>query len=62
MIFLFLGDIFDRRLKSFLRCNKMSLEKTKQKLDIYYSGHLLPEFTANKYPLHPRIKQAMESM
>ncbi|XP_050444396.1 alpha-tocopherol transfer protein-like [Adelges cooleyi] len=56
------GKIIDeKRIKMFLIMCKNSLEKTKVKLDQYYSIKvLLPEYSSNLDPTSPEILQAMK--
>lgn len=46
-----------------LLLNKCSLEKTKKKLDLYYSvKHIVPELYENREPLHPSIIELMDNL
>lgn len=56
-----LDEFFEARVKFMLRCNKMSLEKTKTKLDMYYTvRNFCPELYNDSHPSHPRIQQALD--
>ncbi|GLV36670.1 uncharacterized protein CBL_02495 [Carabus blaptoides fortunei] len=47
----------DAILLKTLICNKFSLEKTKRKLDMFYSvRNLFPEYFENREPLHPSMQ------
>ncbi|GLV36689.1 uncharacterized protein CBL_02476 [Carabus blaptoides fortunei] len=51
-------DIILRRI---LYYNKFSLEKSKQKLDLYYSSqNLIPEFFENRNPLHASMQKVFD--
>ncbi|KAF5308786.1 hypothetical protein FQR65_LT06019 [Abscondita terminalis] len=51
----------DQWLLSFLRGSKFSLEKTKQKIECYYTyRNLVPEFLQNRDPLLPEIQQILD--
>ncbi|KAG8226435.1 hypothetical protein J437_LFUL015103, partial [Ladona fulva] len=53
----------DARLLTFLRGCKFSLEKTKRKLDMYYSMRsALPEFFSNRDPKLPEIQQVFKDI
>ncbi|XP_071443165.1 alpha-tocopherol transfer protein-like [Hetaerina americana] len=55
--------IDDQRLMTFLRGCKFSLEKTKRKLDMYYTMRTaLPEFFANRDPTRPEIQQVFKDI
>lgn len=46
-----------------LQFNKFSLEKTKNKIDMYYSmKHILPEIYEDREPLNPRITKFMDNV
>ncbi|GLV36745.1 uncharacterized protein CBL_02420 [Carabus blaptoides fortunei] len=56
-------DEDEDRLRTMLQFNKFSLEKTKKKLDMYYSiKHLVPEVYENREPLNPRMSKFMEEI
>ncbi|CAK1603325.1 unnamed protein product [Parnassius mnemosyne] len=47
----------DQWLVAFLRGSKFSLERCKEKLDMYYTLRtIVPEFLSNRDPLNPRIQ------
>ncbi|XP_050525620.1 alpha-tocopherol transfer protein-like [Daktulosphaira vitifoliae] len=51
----------DARIMTFLRGCKFSLEKTKRKLDMYFTMRAaVPEFFNNRDPLLPEIKEIMK--
>ncbi|XP_046386013.1 alpha-tocopherol transfer protein-like [Ischnura elegans] len=53
----------DQRLITFLRGCKFSLEKTKRKLDMYYTMRTaLPEFFANRDPMRPEIQEVFKNI
>lgn len=53
--------IEDQWLLTFLRGGKHKLEKTKAKLDLYYSARSsLPEIFTDRDPLLPEIKKLLE--
>ncbi|VVC37057.1 Cellular retinaldehyde binding/alpha-tocopherol transport,CRAL/TRIO, N-terminal domain,CRAL-TRIO lipid [Cinara cedri] len=53
----------DVRLMTFLRGCKFSLEKTKRKLDMYFTMRAaVPEFFANRDPTLPEIKEVMKTV
>ncbi|VVC91866.1 unnamed protein product [Leptidea sinapis] len=50
----------DQRIVSFLRGNKYSLERTKEKLDMSYTlRSLVPEIFQNRDPLDPKIRRIL---
>ncbi|XP_050675533.1 retinol-binding protein pinta-like [Leptidea sinapis] len=50
----------DQRIVSFLRGNKYSLERTKEKLDMSYTlRSLVPEIFQNRDPLDPKIQRIL---
>jgi len=52
----------DQWLLSFLRGCKYSLERTKQKLDLFYTMRtIVPEFYANRNPFLPEIQEALKT-
>ncbi|GJQ86155.1 hypothetical protein Trydic_g13435 [Trypoxylus dichotomus] len=52
----------DQWLITFLRGCKFSLEKTKEKLDMYYTMRtLVPEFFKDRDPFSPRIQQVLKT-
>lgn len=54
----FLDDQF---ILTYLRGCKFSLEKTKEKLDMYYTMRtLLPEYFKNRDPLQPEIQKILK--
>lgn len=58
IVFLFSDDA---RIMTFLRGCKFSLEKTKRKLDMYFTMRaLVPEFFSNRDPTLPEIKEVMK--
>jgi len=51
----------DQIIMTFLRGCKFSLEKTKRKLDMYFTMRAaVPEFFANRDPTRPEIKQVLD--
>ncbi|KAK6620637.1 hypothetical protein RUM43_010932 [Polyplax serrata] len=53
----------DARLMTFLRGCKFSLEKTKRKLDMYFTMRsAIPEFFSNRNPLDPTIQDIMKNI
>lgn len=51
----------DQWLVAFLRGCKFSLERTKQKLDMYYTmKSLVPEFLSNRDPMDPKIQEMLK--
>ncbi|KAF2879513.1 hypothetical protein ILUMI_26655 [Ignelater luminosus] len=49
-------------LISFLRCSKFSLQRTKEKLDFFYTMKTLtPEFFMNKDPFNKEIKEILDN-
>jgi hypothetical protein len=51
----------DQFLLFFLRCSKYSLEKAKQKLDMYYTVRThVPEFIANRDPLNKESREILK--
>lgn len=58
--FLFFSSSDDARIMTFLRGCKFSLEKTKRKLDMYFTMRAaVPEFFSNRDPTLPEIKEVM---
>ncbi|XP_077292067.1 retinol-binding protein pinta-like [Arctopsyche grandis] len=54
--------ISDQRILSFLRGCKFSIERCKQKLDMYYTmKNLAPELFANRDPLDPKTQAILKS-
>lgn len=50
----------DQMILTYLRGCKFSLERTKEKLDMYYTMKtLLPEFYKNRDPLNPEIQEVL---
>lgn len=48
-------------LIAFLRGSKFSLERSKEKLDMYYTLRtLVPEFFSNRDPLDPRVQEILK--
>ncbi|XP_031343447.1 retinol-binding protein pinta-like isoform X2 [Photinus pyralis] len=55
-------EIDDQLLISFLRCSKFSLERTKEKLDYYFTMRsLAPEVFTNRDPLLPEIQAILNA-
>lgn len=53
----------DGRLMTFLRGCKFSLEKTKRKLDMYFTMRAaIPEFFSNRDPFDPAIQEIMKQV
>ncbi|KAL6428178.1 hypothetical protein ACFW04_008494 [Cataglyphis niger] len=53
----------DQRLMSFLRGSKFSLEKCKQKLDIYFTMRaVIPEFFSNRDITRPSMQEVAKYM
>ncbi|XP_074039784.1 alpha-tocopherol transfer protein-like isoform X2 [Leptinotarsa decemlineata] len=51
----------DKLITSFLMMNKFSIEKTKERLDMYYTMRsIFPEFFHNRHPLSPHMNKAMD--
>lgn len=51
----------DQWLLSFLRGCKFSLERTKEKLDMYYTMRgLVPEFFKNRDPFSPQVQEVLK--
>lgn len=51
----------DQFLLSFIRGCKHSMERTKEKLDTYYTMRtLLPEFFANRDPFLPELQEILK--
>ncbi|KAL4715158.1 hypothetical protein ACJJTC_012205 [Scirpophaga incertulas] len=51
----------DQWLLAFLRGNKFSLERSKEKLDMYYTLRgLVPEFFSNRDPYDPKIQEILK--
>lgn len=60
MVFLFVLD--DQWILTFLRCCKFSLQKTKEKIDAYYTiRNLMPEFFENRDPFEPEIQEYLKA-
>lgn len=46
---------------AFLRGSKFSLERSKEKFDMYYTMKtLVPEFYADRDPMNPNIQEILE--
>ncbi|XP_031345120.1 retinol-binding protein pinta-like [Photinus pyralis] len=55
-------DIGDQLLVSFLRCSKFSLERTKERLDRYFTIRTMaPEVFTNRDPLLPELQAILEA-
>ncbi|KAB0797735.1 hypothetical protein PPYR_08728 [Photinus pyralis] len=55
-------EIEDQMLLSFLRCSKFSLERTKERIDCYYTMRTLsPEIYTNRDPLLPEIQLILDT-
>lgn len=53
--------IADQWLLAFLRGSKFSLERSKEKLDMYYTMRtIVPEIFANRDPLEPKIQEILK--
>lgn len=53
----------DGRLMTFLRGCKFSIEKTKRKLDMYFTMRAaIPEFFANRNPYEASIQEIMKNV
>ncbi|KAI5725187.1 hypothetical protein M8J77_012235 [Diaphorina citri] len=53
----------DQRIMTFLRGCKFSLEKTKKKLDMYFTMRAaVPEFFANRDPTSPELQETMKQV
>lgn len=51
----------DQLILSFLRGSKFSLERTKERLDMFYTMRtLLPEFFKNRDPLQPQLQHILK--
>ncbi|XP_063839117.1 uncharacterized protein LOC135088160 [Ostrinia nubilalis] len=51
----------DQWIVAFLRGSKFSLERSKEKMDMYYTlKTIVPEFFANRDPLDPRIQEILQ--
>lgn len=58
IFFLFITD--DQWILTFLRGCKFSLERTKEKMDTYYTMRtLLPEFFHNRDPMRPEVQELL---
>ncbi|RZC34023.1 CRAL TRIO domain containing protein [Asbolus verrucosus] len=57
-----LPEILDEhRIRNFLTLNKCSIEKTKQKIDMYYTiRSLIPDMFENINPKHPNMEQLLD--
>ncbi|XP_072936587.1 uncharacterized protein [Epargyreus clarus] len=54
-------NISDQMLVAFLRGSKYSLERSKEKLDLFYTLRTLtPEFYGNRDPLEPKIQELLK--
>lgn len=52
----------DQWILTFLRCCKFSLQKTKEKIDAYYTiRNLMPEFFENRDPFEPEIQEYLKA-
>ena len=56
-------DMDDARMTTFLRGCKWSIERVKQKLDMYYTmRNAIPEFFADRDMTRPELQQIMDLM
>lgn len=60
---IFLPFPADNKIELFLILNKFSFEKTKKKLDVYYTVRsFIPEFFVSTYVSDPKLRDMMDLM